>query len=87
MIKNRLKDTRVDKDISQKTLAETVGISRQALHAIENGLSIPSVEIALKLAQALEVKLERLFWLTETAKKSDDVGPFTLFSHKLVDKD
>ena len=93
MIKNRLKDTRIDKDISQKNLAETVGISRQALHAIENGLSIPSVEVALKLAEAMEVKVEKLFWLDESPQKQKiqkerhEIESFTIFNHKLVNKD
>ena len=87
MIKNRLKDTRTDKDMSQKNLADAAGISRQALHAIENGLSVPSVEVALELARALEVKIEKLFWLTDSPKKTEEVDSFTIFSHKLVDKD
>ncbi|MBI2522422.1 MAG: helix-turn-helix transcriptional regulator [Bdellovibrio sp.] len=89
MLKNRLKDTRTDKDISQKSLAETVSISRQALHAIENGHSIPSIEVALKLAEALEVRVEKLFWLADAQnqKEQNEIGPFILFNHKIVDKD
>ncbi|HAZ14147.1 MAG: hypothetical protein A2X86_02725 [Bdellovibrionales bacterium GWA2_49_15] len=87
MIKNRLKDNRTDQDISQKYLAEAVGISRQALHAIENGLSIPSVEVALKLAEALGVRVEKLFWLEAKPQGRDEIASFTLFNHKLVDKD
>lgn len=80
MIKNRVKDTRIDRDISQKKLADLAGITRQALHAIENGRSAPGLEVALRLAEALGCKLERIFWI------DDDPGAFTLFDHKLIDK-
>jgi len=80
MIDNKVKETRSDKDIAQKQLAEMVGISRQALHAIENGLAVPSVEVALKMAVALNVKVERLFQLKEEVKPEVTDTTGALFS-------
>jgi DNA-binding XRE family transcriptional regulator len=42
-------------------LARRCGISRQALGAIEAGLSRPGVTVAIRLAQELGETVERLF--------------------------
>jgi putative molybdopterin biosynthesis protein len=47
--------------LSQLALAESVGLSRQSLSAIEAGRSQPSVGVALRLAAALECRVEDLF--------------------------
>ncbi|MFO0749011.1 MAG: substrate-binding domain-containing protein [Myxococcota bacterium] len=47
--------------LTQSVLAEQVGISRQALVAIESGKSMPSVVVALRLAEALQHPVEALF--------------------------
>ena len=47
--------------LPQQDLAATVGISRQALSAIEAGRSQPSVDVALRIAQALALTVEDLF--------------------------
>lgn len=50
-------------EISQAALAETVGVSRQTIVAIEKGNYNPSVELALRLARALGTTVEELFTL------------------------
>ncbi len=47
--------------LTQGALAEQIGISRQALAAIELGKSMPSVTVALRLAEALQQPVEALF--------------------------
>ena len=47
--------------LSQRALAETAGITRQAVGAIESGRMQPSVGIALALAAALDTSVEDLF--------------------------
>ena len=88
MIINKIKDYRTDLDLSQKRLAEMVGISRQALHAIENGNSIPRLDLAFKIALALEQKIERIFSLNVEGKSDDKTKGgkkgFELFDHSLV---
>ncbi len=44
-------------------LAEEIEVSRKTINTIENGVFIPSTVLALKLAKALQVKVEELFWL------------------------
>ena len=48
-------------------LAAHTGITRQALHAAETGASVPNTLVALRLARALECRVENLFRLPEQA--------------------
>ena len=50
-------------EMSQSTLAERVGVSRQTIVAIERGNYNPSVSLALRLARALSASVEDLFQL------------------------
>ncbi len=54
-------------DLTQQALADKVSCSRQTIHSIESGKFVPSVELALKIARTLNVKIEDLFSL-ETKK-------------------
>ena len=60
---NRLKETRLQKQITQESLANAVGVTRQSIISIEQGKFSPSVKLALELARVLNVSLEDLFWL------------------------
>ena len=51
------------KGMSQAELAERVGLTRQAMHAIEVNHYLPHTSIALRLARVLECKVEDLFCL------------------------
>jgi putative molybdopterin biosynthesis protein len=51
--------------LSQAALASAAGLSRQSLSAIETGRSLPGVDIALRLAAALECRVEDLFLSSE----------------------
>jgi putative transcriptional regulator len=62
-LRNRLRAIRHEKQLTQKALAEAVGITRQTAIAIEKGTHAPSVRLALELAQTLDVRLEDIFWL------------------------
>ena len=47
--------------ITQADLSKQIGVSRRALSSIENGTSKPSVDVALRLAAALNSTVENLF--------------------------
>lgn len=49
-----LKTIREAKGITQEQLAEKVGLTRQAIGAIENGVNKPSVPVAKSIAQILD---------------------------------
>ncbi len=57
----RLRDLRLARGWSQTHLGELAGITRQTVHAIEAGRSVPSTEVALRLAEALDLPVETLF--------------------------
>jgi len=60
---NRLKAMRVAKELTQGALAEAAGVTRQAIHAIEANQYLPTTAVALRLAGALDCRVEDLFSL------------------------
>jgi putative molybdopterin biosynthesis protein len=56
-----LRLARQARGLTQQQLADTAGISRQALSMIESGWSDPSLRNAMALARALDVEVEELF--------------------------
>lgn len=62
-MKNNLRVARAIKNITQGDLAKEISVSRQTIHSIENGKFVPSVLLALKLANFFEMKVDELFTL------------------------
>lgn len=62
ILKNRLKVARAEKDITQKELADLVGVSRQTISSIETGQFNPTAKLALIICIALDKKFEELFY-------------------------
>ena len=62
-MKNRLKVLRAERNWSQLELAMRVGVSRQAINAVETGKFDPSLPLALKLARVFETSVESVFEL------------------------
>src|SRR5262245_51519633 len=60
-VPNSLADLRKRRGWSQAALAEHSGISRTEVSGIETGRLVPSVALALRLAQALNEPVERVF--------------------------
>lgn len=58
---NKVREIRSQHGITQGTLAERVGVSRQSINYIEQGTFAPSVYLALKIAEVLETTVEELF--------------------------
>jgi putative molybdopterin biosynthesis protein len=57
----RLRLARQARGFSQQQLASMAGVSRQAVSAVESGLSDPSLRVALALARALGLTVEEMF--------------------------
>lgn len=68
-LRNRLKEVRTDKSLTQAELAALVGVSRKTVNTVENGVFVPSTLLALKLSAALSEPVERLFWLEDSAPR------------------
>ena len=70
-MKNRLRVLRAEADWTQAQLAEIVGVSRQAIIAVENGKYDPALPLAFKLARAFGKNVEEGF-VWEDAKSEGD---------------
>jgi len=66
VVENSLKVQRAMRNLTQSELAGLAGITRVSVNAIEAGRMTPSILLALKLAEALEVPVSELFWLSGT---------------------
>ncbi|MBR4500929.1 MAG: helix-turn-helix transcriptional regulator [Clostridia bacterium] len=62
VLKNRLKEIRTEKGLSQSALAELVGVSRNTISSIETGQFCPTAKLALILCIALDRKFEDVFF-------------------------
>lgn len=62
ILKNKLKQARSEKKLSQAQLAEMVGVSRNTISSIETGQFNPTAKLALILCVALDKKFEDLFY-------------------------
>ena len=62
ILKNRLKDVRNEKSLSQKDLADMVGVSRNTISSLETGQFEPTAKLAYVLCIALDMKFEDLFY-------------------------
>lgn len=62
---NRLREERARLDLTQADLAAKADVSRKTINTVENGVFIPSTDLALRLARALGTSVEALFQLPE----------------------
>ena len=62
---NRIKEKRGELNLTQADLASRVGVTRKTVNTVENGVFTPSALLALKLARALNVPIEELFWIED----------------------
>lgn len=62
-LRNKLREERARRNLTQADLATMVGVSRKTINTVENGIFIPSTDLALRLARALKTSVEDLFQL------------------------
>jgi putative transcriptional regulator len=58
----KLKLARVEKGLSQQELADLVEATRQTIGLIEKGKYNPTINLCVKIAKALDLSLNDLFW-------------------------
>ncbi len=61
----RLKYTRLDKDLTQKELAQMLNVTGNTVHSWETDKQEPSMAMILKICKVLDVSIEYLFGETE----------------------
>ena len=62
VLKNKLKEIRTKRKISQQELADMVGVSRNTISSLETGQYEPTAKLAYILCIALDMKFEELFY-------------------------
>ncbi|MDO4663264.1 MAG: helix-turn-helix transcriptional regulator [Erysipelotrichaceae bacterium] len=62
VLKNHLKEIRMEANLSQAQLAKMVGVSRNTISSIETGQFNPTAKLALVICIALDKKFEDLFY-------------------------
>tara|TARA_R110002049_G_scaffold130820_1_gene289268 strand:- start:718 stop:1080 length:363 start_codon:yes stop_codon:yes gene_type:complete len=55
-------------EMTQKHVAERVGVSRQTMNAIENGRHAPTVDVAIRIADVFGITVDQLFELDYVGK-------------------
>ena len=60
-MKNRVKELRKNQKLTQEELAQLIGISRQAINAIEKEKFDPSLPTAFKMANLFKITIEDIF--------------------------
>ena len=68
-MQNKVRELRELLGLTQKELGERVGVSRQAINAIETGKFDPSIWLAYDLARLFDISIETLFIFREEDRK------------------
>jgi len=64
-MKNRIRELRKLKKITQEELSKQVGVSRQSIIAIESGKFNPSLELAYNISKTFNSTIEEVFIFEE----------------------
>jgi putative transcriptional regulator len=60
-MQNNIRKLRQDQNITQEELAASLGVSRQTVIAIEKGNYVPSLLLAMQLAEHFQLPIEKIF--------------------------
>lgn len=61
VVRNTVREVRLQRGLSQAQLGEAMGVSRQTINSIETGRYLPSLPLAIDLARYFETAVEELF--------------------------
>ena len=62
MANEKMKQTRLERQLSQAELARRVGVSRRTVNMIENGDYNPTIALCIRICRELGKTLDELFW-------------------------
>ncbi len=74
-MKNTLKVYRAMHDLTQESLAQRLGVTRQTIVSIESGRYDPSIGLAFKIARFFKVAIEDVFSYEEEARPGNESAP------------
>lgn len=69
---NRLRSLRTERNWSQATLAEKLGVSRQTVNAIEVGKYDPGLPLAFSISKLFKQPIEKIFDPDKPGLESQD---------------
>lgn len=69
-MKNKIRELREEKGMTQEQLGEMVGVSRQAINAIETEKFEPSIWLAYDISQVFDCSIEDIFLFDNSQRKS-----------------
>lgn len=61
-LRNRVKELRSEKGLSQGGLAELTGVTRQTIISLEKGSYVPSLLFAMRLSEVFDISIENIFF-------------------------
>ncbi len=65
IVKNNVRQSRGEVNLTQEQLADMVGVTRQTIGLIEKQKYNPTIALCLKISQVLNKSIDQLFWLEE----------------------
>jgi putative transcriptional regulator len=65
MANEKMKQSRLERQLSQAELARRVGVSRQTVNMIESGDYNPTLALCIRICRELGKTLDELFWEVE----------------------
>ena len=69
-MKNRIKELREERGLTQEQLGQMVGTSRQAINAIETEKFEPSIWLAYDISQVFNCSIEEVFLFEDSTRKT-----------------
>ena len=60
-MRNRVREQRTHRGLSQAELARALGVSRQTVISIENGRYLPSLPLAFQIARFFDLTVDKMF--------------------------
>ena len=60
-MRNRVREQRIQREMSQAELAAALGVSRQTIISIENGRYLPSLPLAFRIARFFDLPVDKMF--------------------------
>ena len=69
-MRNRVREQRTQRGLSQAEVASALGVSRQTVISIESGRYLPSLPLAFRIARFFGMPVDRMF----EPEEQDEVG-------------
>ena len=60
-MRNRIREQRIQRELSQADLAEGLAVSRQTVISLESGRYLPSLPLAFKIARFFDMTVDKMF--------------------------